>query len=293
MNKTNKNLPYILLLAPALIGYVIFAIVPIFLSFFYSLTDFDGISSSYSFIGLNNYKTAFQDDRFFYSIKVTLLITVISCIVINVAALVLAMLLNSLRKLKGLFRLLVFYPQILSFVVVGFVWSYIYNYNTGVLNYVLQIMSLDSFMQDWLGDQQLVIFSIIFVIVWQSLGFYTVIYLAALQTVPQDVVEAATIDGASKLQQFKAVIFPLLSPSFTINWILCFISGLKTYDVVKVMTDGGPGFTTETIAFNIISQAFVSNKQGYASALAIILFLFVAAMSIVQVVYLRKREVEA
>lgn len=289
----NKKLPYIALIAPALIGYVIFAIVPIFMSLYYSFTNFDGINSSYSFIGFNNYLTAFQDDRFFYAVKVTLIITIVSCVVINILALLLAMLLNSVRKLKGMFRLLVFYPQILSFVVVGFVWSYIYNYNSGVLNYVLQLLSLDSWMMDWLGDQSVVLFSITFVIIWQSLGFYTVIYLAALQTIPTDVLEAATIDGAGRFQKFRAVMFPLLSSSFTINWILCFISGLKTYDVVKVMTDGGPGFKTETIAFNIISQAFLSNKQGYASALAILLFIFVAAISLIQVLYLRKREVEA
>lgn len=291
MNK--KILPYIILLAPALIGYLIFAIVPIFMSFYFSFTNFDGVKSVYDFIGFDNYVTAFQDDRFFYSVKVTLIITVISCCIINILALLLAMLLNMIRRGKGLFRFLVFYPQILSFVVVGFVWAYIYNYNSGVLNYALQLFGLDSLMMDWLGDQSVVLFSITFVIIWQSVGFYTVIYLAALQTIPSDVLEAATIDGAGRFQKFKTVIFPLLSSSFTINWILCFISGLKTYDVVKVMTDGGPGFTTETIAFNIISQAFISNKQGYASALAMLLFVFIALLSLVQVLYLRKREVEA
>lgn len=288
-----KLLPYVILIAPALIGYVIFAIVPILMSFYFSLTNFDGVKQSYDFIGFSNYATAFHDDRFFYSVKVTLIITVISCFAINLLALMLAMLLNTIRRLKGVFRFIVFYPQILSMVVVGFVWAYIYNYNTGVLNYVLQLLRLDSWMMDWLGDKSVVLFAITFVIIWQSLGFYTVIYLAALQTISTDVLEAATIDGAGRLQRFKAVLFPLLSSSFTINWILCFISGLKTYDVVKVMTDGGPGFTTETIAFNIISQAFISNKQGYASALAILLFIFIALLSLVQVLYLRKREVEA
>ncbi|KTD85257.1 carbohydrate ABC transporter permease [Paenibacillus etheri] len=287
-----KNLPYIAFAAPALIVYVIFAIVPIFLSLLLSFTNFDGFGANYKFIGFQNYATALHDDRFFYSIQVTLLITVVSCFLINLFALLFAIVLNNLRKLKGFYRTIIFYPQVLSFVVVGFIWTYIYNYNDGAINFIFGKLGLESWMQDWLGDSGIVVFSVTLVIIWQSVGFYTVIYLANLQTVPGEVLEAATIDGANRFQKFKNVLFPLMSPAFTINWILCFISGLKTYDVVKVMTDGGPGFKTETIAFNIISQAFVANKQGYGSALAMLLFVFVAIVSVIQVVYLRKREVE-
>jgi multiple sugar transport system permease protein len=174
----------------------------------------------------------------------------------------------------------------------GFIWKIIYNYNFGALSQILDKIGLSELKLDWLGDNHLSLYAIIFATVWKQSGYYMIIYLAALQGVPQELNEAARIDGANRWQQFRNVTFPLLSGAVTVSVILSTISSLKIFDQIAIMTDGGPGFATETLTYIVYKVAFAEGRQGFGTALAIVLFALILIVSIIQIKVLRKREVQ-
>ena len=196
------------------------------------------------------------------------------------------------KKFKGrnFFRAVFYLPSVLSALVVGYAWSFIFNPTMGALNILFDKIGLDFLMQDWLGDARLALYSIIFVIVWQFAGYSMVIYIAGLQNIPLDLYEAADIDGVSPWQRFKYITFPLLAPAVTINILLTMISTLKTFDHIFVMTKGGPGYATEVISTLLYRESFTNNNMGYGSAISVILFLLITSISLIMLKYLRGRE---
>jgi ABC-type sugar transport system permease subunit len=276
---------------PAVVLFVGFVLVPSISSIYYSLTSWDGISRNMDFIGLRNYVDIFKSDRFWNSFRNTLFFTVALTIIENVVALSLALLVNKLRRTQTLFRSIFYLPNLLSGIVTGYIWVALMNYTFGVINQVFNSIGLPSV--DWLGNPDLALWSVIFVMVWKSSGYYMIIYIAGLSGIPKELIEASQIDGASGWRQFVSITMPLLASTFTINLTLSLIGGLRIFDQIVAMTSGGPGFATETITYQIFSVAFSEGKQGYGTALAILLFLITMVFTGLQSWVTRHFEVEA
>jgi multiple sugar transport system permease protein/raffinose/stachyose/melibiose transport system permease protein len=289
--KREKSL--LLFILPAFVLYTVFVIGPAVSSIYLSFTSWDGITdATMKFIGLGNYIDMFKSARFYGALKHTVLIAVSFTVLANAVALLLALMVDNVKYGKSFFRSAFYVPVLISGIITGFIWSIMFNYSFGIVNSVLSKLHLDFLVTDFLGRSPNALVSIIFVLVWQLAGYYMVIYLAGLQGIPVELVEAAKIDGANKWQQFKSVTFPLLAGSFTINLTLALINGFKFFDQILVMTDGGPGFDTENLTYIIYKVAFGELRQGYGTALAIILFLIIIVLGTFQVRFLRTREVQ-
>ncbi len=271
--------------------YIMVLVVPLFLGFYYSLTNLNPLYPDSDFIGLENYANLLDDQNFEQSLKMTAMIGVSVTLLANVLGLIIALLLNHQGPFYAFLRTIFFVPQVLSAVIVSFIWSIILN-TRGFLNRVLLDTGIIEKKIIWLGLPDLAFKSLVLVIAWQMLGFCVVVYLAALQGVPKQLHEAAKIDGANFLQSFRHVTLPLIAPGVTINVVLMLIMTFKLYDQVAVLTEGGPAGTTETLSYYIIRTGFTVNQTGYASAMAVVLFLLMASISGVVVTYLRSKEVE-
>lgn len=285
----NKNMLFIL---PALFFFTFFIIWPVINSVNLSFTNWDGINPELEYVGLNNFKLIFKDARFHNALINTLLIGVIFTIVVNVVALAAAVMVDKVIVGRNFFRSAFYLPVLISGVISGFIWSIMFNYSFGIINNILKTVGLGFIEIDFLGTMPNALLAIIFVLIWQRTGYYMVIYLAGLQSVPAELNESAMIDGATSWQRFRFITFPLLAGSMTINMTLALISGLKIFDQIAVMTDGGPGFSTESVTYLIYKVAFGELKQGYGTALALVLFILVLTFSVVQVFLLKKREVQ-
>jgi raffinose/stachyose/melibiose transport system permease protein len=257
---------------------------------FYAFTDWRGIGDK-SFVGFSNFTALFHDERALGSLRNTLLLTVVIVLVQNGVGLALALGVHSRIKSRLVLRVIFFAPVVVSPVMVAFLWKYVYNPSpTAGLNGLLGHVGLGGLRQDWLGNPSLALWSVAAMVVWQYAGFSMVVFLAGLEGIDKDVVEAATMDGAGPWQRFRRITWPLLAPSTTVNVMLSTIGGLKLFDQVFAATAGGPGYATETLSTVLYKEAFVFGRYGYSTAVALVLALFVAAVSLVQISYLRARE---
>ena len=283
---------WIAFIAPALLIVALFFIIPVIGGFVYSLTDWNGLDKHINFIGFKNFKELiFNDDKFYTSLFHTLIFSFCITVLQNLFGLVLALVMDKEFKGRNFFRAVFYLPAVLSALVVGYAWSFIFNPTMGALNVLFDRVGLDFLMQDWLGDARLALFSIIFVIVWQFTGYSMVIYIAGLQNIPLDIYEAADIDGVNVGQKFKYITFPLLAPAVTINILLTLISTLKTFDHIFVMTKGGPGYSTEVISTLLYREAFTNSNMGYGSAISVVLFMLITSIALIMLKYLKGREV--
>lgn len=226
------------------------------------------------------------------ALKNTMIMTISLVVLENIAAIAMAMMVDKVRWFRNLFRSVFYFPTLLSGIVMGFVWAMILNYNFGVFNQILESVGLGTWIVDWLGNPKYAMLSIILSTVWKGAGYYMIIYLAGLQGIPQELNEAASIDGAGGWQQFRHITFPLLAGSMTVCMVLSMISALKIFDQIAVMTDGGPGFETETLTYIIYKVGFGELRQGFGTALAMVLFLIILIITVFQVKVLQKREVQ-
>ncbi len=275
---------------PALVAILISVEIPFLMSVFSSFTKWNGLDRAQTFIGLENYKELILDDLDMWkAFGFTLRLTLGSVIVTNITALLLAVLLDSDLKGKNTLRAAYYVPNIISLIIIGYIWRFIFS--AGFESFY-QITGWEFFMFSWLGDVKLVYFSVLMVSVWHSLGFYLVVYIAGLQTVPRDLIEAAMIDGASAVGRFFRVTLPLIMPSITVSVFHSLSNGLKAFDVIFSLTNGGPGNSTTTIALDIYRTAFVINRFGYGTAKSVILFLIILILSLFQVRMFKQREVE-
>lgn len=291
-NKKKFDRYAFLFIAPAFLFFTLFIIVPTVSSVYYSFTSWDGISPDIKFIGLANYKEIFTSARFGNALKNTVILTVFISIFENTIALALALIVDNVAWGKNLFRSAFYIPVLISGIVSGFIWKIMYNYNFGTFNAVLGNLGLDNWKQDWLGNSSLTLIMIGIVLIWKGAGYYMIIYLASLQSVSTDLIEAAQIDGASPWQRFKAITIPLISGAFTINFTLSLINGLKVFDQINVMTDGGPGFTSETLVYLLYKVGFNEGRQGFGTAVGIMLLFIIIVLNTLQQKFLRSREVQ-
>ncbi|MFB4314196.1 carbohydrate ABC transporter permease [Actinomadura sp. 21ATH] len=279
--------------APALAVYVLVVLYPSVSGMVFAFTDWNGLGDR-SFTGFANFGRLWGDEAARGSLVNTLLLTVAIVFVQNGIGLLLALGVHTRIKSRAVLRVVFFAPAVVSPVMVAFLWKYVYNPAPDAgLNGILGAVGLGGLRQDWLGNPSLAIWSVAGMVVWQFAGYSMVIFLAGLEGVPQDLHEAAMIDGAGRFQRFRHVTWPLLAPAVTINLMLSTIGGLKLFDQVYAATNGGPGHASETLSTVLYKQAFVFGNYGYSTAIALVLALFVAAVSLVQIYYLRGREVSA
>ncbi len=276
---------------PSIVLFSGLVILPAFLSIYFSLTNWDGLSPVMKFVGLQNYKDMMRDERFINAFKNTIVLAISLTILENIVALALAMLVNKVIKAKTFFRSIFYIPNLLSGIVTGYIWVALMNYSFGVINLFLNKLGIESI--DWLGNSSLALWSIVFVMVWKGAGYYMVIYIAGLNAIPSDILEAADIDGASAFKKFVRITIPMLAGTFTINLTLALINGLKVFDQIVAMTSGGPGFATETLTYQIYTVAFSEGRQGYGTAVAMVLFLLTMVFSIINTKITRSFEQEA
>lgn len=285
-----KQLQDIYFLTPGFAIYTVFMVVPVVLCLYYSITNWDGFSSHYRIVGLANFKTLLTDRSFLNALRVTLLFTVVTTVTFNVVGIVAAALLDKVGRTYGFCRSAVFIPNILSPVVVAFIWSYMIQQDGGVINAVLGVFGLPGI--DFYHTPLTSMLTIAGIVSWNGLGFYMVIYSAILKTIPEELTEASVIDGAGALTRFFRITLPLMVPAIKINCILAVTGGLKQYDHVKVITAGGPGGATETITLNAVEKAFSYNMRGYSSAIVLVLFLLIVLLTVLQLRVARGFEVE-
>ena len=283
---------FFILVMPALIIYGIFLIYPMISSFYYSMTDWNGLSKEIHFTGIRNFVEMLRDDRLHNAVLNTIKIVAMTLCIEIPMALFFSLILDSNIRTKNILRTLIFLPIVLSPMVISYIWGYMYSYDMGLINKVLDAIGLGMLKVDWLGVKSMALFAVTWTSIWQWFGFPMVIFLAGLQNIPQDVIEAAKIDGVRRFSMIKNITIPLLAPAFTVNIIIVTIGALKTFDTVFIMTRGGPGMATETITTTIYSNAFLSNNLGYGTAIGLVLFALIAVVTIFQVKFLRSKEVD-
>ncbi len=278
---------------PALLFYLTFWIYPIVNLFVYSATDYTGLVKEYHYVGFENFRQIFKEGLATSSITNTLIYMMLFAIFVNVISLALAFLLDMKIRAVGFYRTLAYIPTLFSPIVVGYIWSYVYMPGNGMMATVITWLGLDGSSFNVLGDYRYALYGIIAVDVWKHIGTSTVIYLAGLQTIPHDLIEAGSIDGANGWQRTRWIRIPLLAPSITINLTLGVINGLKAFDYPFIMTNGGPGRSTSTLLVDVYRIAFKEMQYGKASALAVVSFGIIIALTALLVFRLNKREVSA
>lgn len=279
-----------LFLVPIIAVFVVLFLVPLGQTFYWSFTDFTGYSTDVNFVGLANYEIIMRDPSMLAGLSFTLLFAVGTTVLVTVIAIPLAVLLNKRFVGRNFVRSALFFPAIPSMAVLGLVWSFILSpIASGALNTVLEnLFGLGPV--PWLSDDTLARMSVIVVAVWGAAGWHAVLYLAYLQSIPADLYEVATIDGASALQQFRHITVPMLTPGIVVSQFLLMTGGLKVFDLPYTLTNGGPGFSTYTITQSIIISGVGQGRYALASALAVLFTVAVAVVSIGQLVLSRRLE---
>lgn len=279
----------VIAITPALLLFALFILFPTIGNLYFSFTNYNGDLRNISWNGLANYEYALITDakNVVNSLKVTAIFSVGVTVVQNLAAIFLAVLLTLNLKFKMFYRSIIFLPNLLGVVVVGFIWSLIFDPYSGPVNSFLKLLGMNSAL---LGNVDVALYLVIFVQIWMTVGYAMIIYIAGLQGIPNELYEAVTIDGATSFQKFVSVTIPQLWPVIIINIMLSLIGSLKVYDTIMVMTNGGPGQSTMTIGMYIFYNLFNSGlTQGYASALSFIHFIIILIVVIFVYRILQKR----
>jgi raffinose/stachyose/melibiose transport system permease protein len=263
---------------PALLLFAFVVLVPSARGVYYAFTDWDGLSPDFSWVGFGNFAAMLDDPSATQAVWHTLVIAAAITIIQNGIGLLLALGVNSTIKSRNVLRVLLFAPAVVTPIVSAYLWRNILGPD-GAVNSLLDAVGLGSWRQDWLGDPDIALWSVVGVIVWQFAGYSMVIFLAGLQSVPREIHEAAAIDGAGAIRRFWSVTRPLLAPAFTINLMLSIIGGIKLFDQVYALTGGGPGHATDTLSTLIYKDAFTLGEFGYSIALAVVLTLVVSVAS--------------
>ncbi|MCR5487782.1 MAG: sugar ABC transporter permease [Lachnospiraceae bacterium] len=275
---------------PALFLVTMMMYIPFLMSGYYSLTEWNGIAKEPVFIGLANFRELFgSGSSFAGTIFFTLNYTLFFMVFSNIFALALAVALAKKFRGANVFRGLFFVPYIMSMTIVGFIWKFIFMKGFEKL---FSLTGLGFLNLSWLGDPSLAFYSVAFVGVWQSLGFYVVLYIAGLKAIPEDILEAAVVDGATPMQKFFRITLPLLGPSVTTCIFMSLTNGLKVFDIILALTKGGPGKATYSTTMQIYQEAFTNNNYGLGSAEAILYFIFVLITTQLVLRIMSRREVD-
>lgn len=290
MASKNKLGWYLLFTLPLLIIFTIIVVFPFLIGIYYAFFDWDGIGANPKvFVGFENFLALFSDDRFMKSTWLTVLFTVLSVISVNIVGLAFALLVTSKLKLANLARTMFFMPYLIGGLILGYIWQFVF---LDVFTFIGEVTGLENIFFNWLVNENFALFALVFVFTWQMAGYVMIVYIAGIQGVPGELIEAARVDGANKWQRLMKVTFPLLMPAFTISLFLTLSYGFKIYDVNLSLTGGGPANATELFAMNIYNEIFGYGNYGYGQAKAILFFVIISAVTLTQVYLTKKREVE-
>jgi len=276
-----------LFVLPAFLLYTVFMIYPFIQAVYFAFTDWNGASADKNFVGFDNFRELVDDDLLWTSLRHTVVWVVVGTVGPIVVGLLLAMMLWRRPKGFTLFRTAFFMPQVLSSVVIAIVWGWIYNPRFGILNQSLDRVGLESVSRGWLGDPDFALYAVMVASIWAETGFVFVVFLAGLQNVSKDLLEAATLDGANAWRRFRDVTVPQLANVVTVVTALLLIGGFSAFDIVFAMTGGGPNNATQLIATYTYDAAFTQNRVGYASTLALVITVISLVASII---FIRWRE---
>jgi len=268
------------MLGPSLIFLIVFILWPIGETFRLSFFDWNGLTPTQKFISFGNYKELLSDSIFWLSVKNSFVLLGIALIIEIPVGFFLALMLYMGGKRLKVFRFLYFFPMLLSPVAVGILFKNIFDYNSGALNQIIGILNQENLMQDWLGNKELAIYTIGVLITWQYTPFYMLLFLAALNNIPTEIEEAAKIDGARGWKLIRFIQIPLVRGAGVIAVILISIGSLRYFDLVWVLTTGGPESSTEVMATYLFQVAFKSYRVGYASTIATALFVIAFSATI-------------
>ena len=283
---TGRKRTFLMITIPIVLLFFCFNTLPLIQGIIYSFTNFKGYGS-YDWVGLRNYIDLFQDSRVGNSYLFTFKLAICATIVVNVISLVLALGLNSKIKFKSALRGAYFVPIILGALVVGYIFNYFFTYILPAFGKMIGSGTLGSSM---LSNEKLAWIAVVIVCAWQSIAMNTIIYISGLQTVPEDVYEAGSIDGATGWKKFKNLTFPLILPFFTINMVLCVKNFLMVFDQIMALTKGGPAQSTESISYLIYQNGMGGGQFGFQSANAVIFFIVIVGISVFQLGVLGKKE---
>lgn len=279
--KRSQNLFVFTCLAPATILLLIFLFVPTVNTFRMSLYRTSILSKSNEFIGFDNYKDLAKDTSFLQAMQnqIMIIVLVTVCTVV-LAVLFAALLQRGSFKGKNFFRIIFYIPNILSIVVIAGIFGAIYNPDSGLLNTFLQAVHLDGLVHQWTSEPKIVIYSVIFALVWQAIGYYMVMYMSSMSTIPEDYYEAASLDGATELQMFMKITFPLIWSNIRTTLTFYIISTINlSFLYVQLMGDGAPGGKTQTLLGYMYKQAHGNGVYGYGMAIGVVVFIFSFVLS--------------
>ena len=283
-----QSIIFSLFAVPQTIVYILFFIAPIVGGIFYSFTDYNGISKELGFVGFANYRTVFSNSRFMKAVFFNMKYSALLVAVILSLSLVLALILNSKIKGKTFFRSMFFFPAVLPLLTMGLVFNSIITKGIPQLGASL---GLSSWEISLLSRPNTAMYAILFVAVWQGLAIPTVLFLAGLQTVPEELMESAALDGATRVQQFRFITLPFLIPTLTMVFVLTLKQGLMVFDLIMSMTQGGPAGATESMAMLIYNHGFVERRLSVAMAEALVLAVIVCIVSFIQIVWSNKKRI--
>lgn len=265
--------------------FLVFVLLPFFIGGYYSLTDWNGISRNLDFVGLRNFVEMFRDDEgFIVSIVFTFKFTVAACITVNLLGLAYAVLFHTTTRWNSVLRVILVLPNVIGGIILGFVWRFIFAQALPAIGGIFENIS-------WFGQPNTAFWAIVIVLVWQQAGYVMLIYIASMNSIDEQLFEAAEIDGASSFRQFTDITLPLIVPAFTVSIFIVLANSFKIFGLVFSLTGGGPFGTTESLAINIYNEAFIYGNYGLGSAKAVVFFIFVAILSYMQVRFTQRREV--
>ncbi|MDJ1153229.1 sugar ABC transporter permease [Macrococcus caseolyticus] len=284
-----RSLAFWLFLFPVLVALFMVIIIPFIYGIYYSFTNWNGdVAQSPGFVGFQNYIDLLKDDTFINALMFTFKYSIAAIFVINFIGLSLALIVTSKIKSKNMLRTVFFMPNLIGGLILGFIWQFIF---TKVFAMVGESIGSTA-LQGWLSDTHTGFWGMVILSTWQMAGYIMIIYIAYLENVPDDLLEAAEIDGANAWQRFKNITFPMVAPAFTVCMFLTLSGAFKIYDQNLSLTNGGPGNSTKMLAMDIVDTAFKMNHMGEAQAKAVVFFIIVTVISLTQVYYNKKREVE-
>lgn len=284
-SRSSTNLFYL----PVLILFAVFTVYPLISGVQLSFTDWDGYTANKAFVGISNY-VRLLGDKYFLKVLVNTLIFGFGCTILQqILGLLLALVLDSNIRGKDFARAVVYLPVLVSPVIMGTMYYLLLQYNNGALNDI--VLYLEGIKIAWLSDANAAIAAIVFINTVQFMGISMILYLTGLQNIPVEYYEASNIDGASSLQQFRHITMPLLYPAMATSVTVNLIGGLKLFDIIKVLTNGGPGYSTNSVSTYIGLTYFNAQSAGYASSMGVILFLLILIVTLLLNIILKKREV--
>ncbi|PHS35582.1 MAG: ABC transporter permease [Alkaliphilus sp.] len=290
MNKVIDKKSFWFFLAPISLTFIIVVIIPFIIGMYYSLTDWSAIPGATTrFIGFENYREIFADAQFRTSFVKTLIYAFYAVMLINIVGFSLALLVTRKLKTSNLLRTAFFMPNLIGGLILGYIWQFVF---LEILPYVSELLNTGILGARWLSDPDMALWSMAIVSTWQMGGYIMIIYIAALNSIPKELIEAASLDGAGALQKIRHITFPMVAPAFTVSLFLTLSTSFKMFDVNIALTGGGPARLTELLALGIYNKAFTQANFGEGQAQAAIFFGVIAITTLTQVYFSKRKEVE-